>query len=86
MRKRYGEQMYIVQFQDPAREADKIFNSRVEQTFDVFMRKPLPRKDGVAGGAGNRGRRRFVKAQSGVSADDCGLRRQIRSAHADPVT
>ena len=37
--------MYIVQFQDPAREADKIFNSRVEQTFDAFMRKPVPRSD-----------------------------------------
>ena len=35
--------MYIVQFQNPAREPDKIFGSRVEQTFDAFMRKPLPR-------------------------------------------
>jgi len=34
--------MYIVQFQDP-RTPDKIFNSRVEQTFDAFMRKPVPR-------------------------------------------
>jgi pimeloyl-ACP methyl ester carboxylesterase len=45
MRKRFGEQMYIIQFQDPAREPDRIFNSRVEQTFDAFMRKPLPRKE-----------------------------------------
>lgn len=45
MRKRFGEQMYIVQFQSPSREVDKIFDSRVEQTFDAFMRKPLPRKD-----------------------------------------
>ena len=37
--------MYIVQFQDPGREPDRIFGSRVEQTFDAFMRKPLPRKD-----------------------------------------
>jgi epoxide hydrolase A/B len=37
--------MYIVQFQDPAREPDRIFGSRVEQTFDAFMRKPLPRKE-----------------------------------------
>jgi pimeloyl-ACP methyl ester carboxylesterase len=37
--------MYIVQFQDPSRQADKIFDSRVEQTFDAFMRKPVPRKD-----------------------------------------
>src|ERR1700710_3291413 len=44
-RKRFGDLMYIVQFQDPAREPDRIFGSRVEQTFDAFMRKPLPRKD-----------------------------------------
>jgi len=43
LRKCFGEQMYIVQFQDPAREADAIFNSRVEQTFDCFMRKPMPK-------------------------------------------
>ena len=41
LRKRFGEHMYIVQFQDPAREPDRIFNSRVEQTFDAFMRKPV---------------------------------------------
>ncbi|ABD87217.1 alpha/beta fold hydrolase [Rhodopseudomonas palustris] len=46
-RKRFGDSMYIVQFQDPAREPDRIFASRVEQTFDVFMKKPLPRKQGV---------------------------------------
>jgi pimeloyl-ACP methyl ester carboxylesterase len=45
MRKRFGEHMYIVQFQNPSREADRIFDSRVEQTFDAFMRKPVPRKD-----------------------------------------
>ena len=48
LRKRFGEHMYIVQFQNPSREADKIFNSRVEQTFDAFMRKPVPRADAVA--------------------------------------
>jgi len=42
-RQRFGGQMYIVQFQDPAREPDRIFGSRVEQTFDAFMRKPAPR-------------------------------------------
>jgi pimeloyl-ACP methyl ester carboxylesterase len=42
LRQRFGEHMYIVQFQNPSREADKIFNSRVEQTFDAFMRKPVP--------------------------------------------
>jgi pimeloyl-ACP methyl ester carboxylesterase len=45
MRKRFGEHMYVVQFQNPSREADKIFDSKVEQTFDAFMRKPVPRKE-----------------------------------------
>jgi pimeloyl-ACP methyl ester carboxylesterase len=44
-RKKFGEQMYIVQFQNPGHEVDKIFNSRVEQTFDAFMRKPVARAD-----------------------------------------
>jgi non-specific protein-tyrosine kinase len=44
-RERFGNGMYIVQFQDPSREADKIFDSRVEQAFDFFMRQPMPRKD-----------------------------------------
>jgi pimeloyl-ACP methyl ester carboxylesterase len=43
-RKRFGDKMYIVQFND-SREPDRIFGSRVEQTFDAFMKKPLPRKD-----------------------------------------
>jgi pimeloyl-ACP methyl ester carboxylesterase len=42
-RQRFGDQMYIVQFQNPGREPDEIFGSRVEQTFDAFMRKPAPR-------------------------------------------
>lgn len=45
LRQRFGDQMYIVQFQDPARSADKIFNSRVEQTFDAFMRKRVASGD-----------------------------------------
>ena len=85
LRQRFGEQMYIVQFQDPARGADKIFNSRVEQTFDAFMRKPVPRSDTAPAEAPVAGRRRVAEAQSGVSADDCRLRRQTRSADADPV-
>src|SRR6201991_4504663 len=48
LRKRFGEHMYIVQFQDPAREPDRIFGSRVEQTFDAFMRKPVPRGNAPA--------------------------------------
>ncbi|MCU0920406.1 MAG: alpha/beta hydrolase [Burkholderiaceae bacterium] len=43
LRKRFGELMYIVQFQNPARDVDAIFDSHVEQTFDCFMRKPLAR-------------------------------------------
>src|SRR5690349_21478616 len=42
-RKRFGDSMYIVQFQDPAREPDKIFGSRVEQTFDAYDAKFDPR-------------------------------------------
>jgi pimeloyl-ACP methyl ester carboxylesterase len=42
-RKRYGDSMYIVQFQDPAREPDRIFGANVEKTFQFFMRKPMPR-------------------------------------------
>jgi microsomal epoxide hydrolase/non-specific protein-tyrosine kinase len=43
LRKRFGELMYIVQFQATGREVDALFDSHVEQTFDCFMRKPLPR-------------------------------------------
>ncbi|OAF11262.1 alpha/beta fold hydrolase [Bradyrhizobium neotropicale] len=46
-RKRFGDHMYIVQFQDPAREPDRIFGSRVEETFDAFMRKPVARPAGA---------------------------------------
>ena len=44
-RMRFGDMMYIVQFQDPAREPDRIFDSHVEQTFNMFMRRPLARPD-----------------------------------------
>src|SRR6201995_6179022 len=49
-RQRFGDHMYIVQFQDPEREPDRIFGSRVEQTFDAFMRKPIPRTDAAPSG------------------------------------
>jgi non-specific protein-tyrosine kinase len=53
MRKRFGDDMYVVQFQDPSRSADRIFDSRVEQTFDFFMRRRPPRRDdGPAAPAG----------------------------------
>jgi non-specific protein-tyrosine kinase len=48
LRMRFGDTMYIVQFQDPAREPDRIFGSRVEQTFDFFMRKPMPRAEAAS--------------------------------------
>jgi microsomal epoxide hydrolase/non-specific protein-tyrosine kinase len=47
LRKRFGETHYIVQFQNPSREVDAIFATHVEQTFDCFMRKPLPRVEGA---------------------------------------
>jgi pimeloyl-ACP methyl ester carboxylesterase len=48
--KRFGPSMYIVQFQDSDNKAAKIFDSRVEQTFDFFMRKPDPRQKPVLPG------------------------------------
>ena len=47
MRKRFGEQCISCSFKTLRARADKIFDSRVEQTFDAFMRKPVPRKDTV---------------------------------------
>lgn len=44
LRKRYGDHLYIAQFQDPERRADKIFDSNVEKAFDFFMRKPIPQR------------------------------------------
>jgi pimeloyl-ACP methyl ester carboxylesterase len=41
-RKRFGDSMYIVQFQDPAREPDRIFASRTRELFQAFMKKPVP--------------------------------------------
>src|SRR5664279_1470120 len=34
--------MYIVQFQNPDHEPDRIFAENVEKTFDFFMRRPFP--------------------------------------------
>lgn len=41
-RKRFGDSMYIVQFQDPKREPDRIFAENIEKFFDFFMRAPMP--------------------------------------------
>ncbi len=43
-RKRFGDSMYIVQFQDAAREPDRIFAERTDALFNCFMRKPMPKK------------------------------------------
>jgi pimeloyl-ACP methyl ester carboxylesterase len=51
-RKRFGDQFYIVQFQDRTRSADKVFESHVARTFDFFMRKPPRRKQPAATPAG----------------------------------
>ena len=45
-RKRFGDTMYVVQFQD-SREPDRIFAENVATTFEVFMRKPMPRQPGA---------------------------------------
>jgi pimeloyl-ACP methyl ester carboxylesterase len=42
LRKRYGERMYIVQFQNPGHEPDRIFAEHVDQLFDAFLRAPSP--------------------------------------------
>lgn len=52
LRKKYGDHLYIAQFQDPERRADKIFDSRIEQAFDFFMRKPMPQKKPAEAGEG----------------------------------
>jgi pimeloyl-ACP methyl ester carboxylesterase len=48
LRKRFGERMYIVQFQQAGHGVDAIFNSHVEQTFDCFMRRPMPQTKAAA--------------------------------------
>jgi pimeloyl-ACP methyl ester carboxylesterase len=73
LRKRFGDSMYIVQFQDLAREPDKIFGSRVEQTFRRLHAQAATARGRRAERAADRGRRRIAQDQSGVSADDCGL-------------
>jgi pimeloyl-ACP methyl ester carboxylesterase len=41
-RQRFGDSMYIVRFQDPAREPDRIFADNVENVFDFMLREPPP--------------------------------------------
>jgi pimeloyl-ACP methyl ester carboxylesterase len=42
LRKRYGERMYIVQFQNPGDEPERIFAAHADQLFDAFLRAPVP--------------------------------------------
>jgi len=51
-RKRFGDRMYVVQFQD-SHEPDRIFAENVANTFEVFMRKPMPRAPGAEAGPTN---------------------------------
>lgn len=55
-RARFGDQMYIVQFQNPGNEPDRIFAEHVDNMFECFMRRPLaqplPPSDGAASGIG----------------------------------
>lgn len=50
-RARFGDDMYIVQFQDPSHAPDRIFGGKVRETFDFFMRKPRPLAESGADGA-----------------------------------
>ena len=53
MRRRFGEDMYIVNFQKPG-EADAVLAENVAKTFSFFMRRPLadapPAGGGLSGG------------------------------------
>ncbi len=51
MRRRHGERMYIVQFQGPDREPDRLFAENVDRLFDAFLRAPLPRAQDPGGSA-----------------------------------
>ena len=50
LRARFGERMYIVQFQD-SREPDRILAENVDRLFDALLRGPVPPGE-EAGGAG----------------------------------
>jgi pimeloyl-ACP methyl ester carboxylesterase len=51
MRKRMGEEMYIVHFQKP-READEVLGRDVSKTMSLFMRRPMDGAFGEASSAG----------------------------------
>ncbi len=66
MRRRFGEEMYIVQFQRSG-EADAILGADAAKTMNMFLRRPLasdgPASGGLAGGALGEG-----EANTGVSS------------------
>jgi pimeloyl-ACP methyl ester carboxylesterase len=49
MRRRFGEDMYIVNFQKPG-EADAVLAADVQRTMSFFMRRPLPGAPPASGG------------------------------------
>jgi non-specific protein-tyrosine kinase len=51
LRKRYGERMYIVQFQNPGGEPDRVFAAHADALFDAFLRAPAPLRPPLAGEA-----------------------------------
>jgi len=69
--------MYIVQFQDPGRDPIDL-RQPVEQTFDAFMRKPVPRGDAPAEQV-VRGVGASPRLNLAFSADDRRYDRQTRS-------
>ncbi len=50
LRKRYGDRMYIVQFQD-SREPDRLFAEHADRLFDAFLRAPVGSRAGPGDGA-----------------------------------
>ena len=73
MRKRFGDQMYIVQFQNPCARGRQDIQQPGRADLRRLHARAAAAQGGLAGRACDRRRRRFVEAQSGVSADDRGL-------------
>jgi pimeloyl-ACP methyl ester carboxylesterase len=51
MRRRFGEDMYIVHFQRPG-EADAVLNGDVAKAMSFFLRRPMPETPPASGGLG----------------------------------
>ncbi len=52
MRRRFGEDMYIVHFQRPG-EADAVLNGDVAKAMSFFLRRPMPDTPPASGGLGS---------------------------------